>query len=76
MHWLHMQGKAFFIIGPGGTGKTFLYSLLLALVRSAGHIALPVASSGIAALLLAGGKTAHSRLKLPVKDVDQHSTSK
>ena len=71
-----MQGRAFFIDGPEGTGKTFLYSLLLARVRSAGHIALPVASSGIDALLLAGGKTTHSRLKLPGKDVDQHSTCK
>ena len=45
---LHMQGGAFFVDGPGGTGKTFLYSLLLARVRSASDIALPVASFGIA----------------------------
>ena len=73
MRNLCMRGKAFFIDGPGGTGKTFLYSLLLARVRAEGQIALPVASSGIAALLLAGGKTAHSRLKIPV-NVDEYST--
>ena len=64
---LPMQGGAFFVDGPRGTGKAFLYSLLLARVRSAGDIALPVASFGIAALLLAGGKTAHSRFKIPVR---------
>ena len=45
----------FFVDGPGGTGKTFLYECLLAKVRSQHKIALAVASSGIAALLLQGG---------------------
>ena len=51
---------------PGGTGKTFLLNLLLAAVRVKKQIALAVASSGIAATLLKGGKTAHSQLKLPL----------
>src|SRR5256885_9466971 len=59
-------GKVFFIDGPGGTGKTFVYNSLLAYVRSKGDIALAVASSGIAALLLDGGRTAHSRFKIPL----------
>ena len=58
--------ECFFIDGPGGTGKTFLYNTILAKVRSHGEIALPVASSGIAALLIDGGRTAHSRLKIPI----------
>jgi hypothetical protein len=58
--------KVFFIDGPGGTGKTFIYNTLLAYVRSKGDIALAVASSGIAALLLDGGRTAHSRFKIPL----------
>src|SRR5205807_1019280 len=58
--------KVFFIDGPGGTGKTFVYNSLLAYVRSKGNIALAVASSGIAALLLDGGRTAHSRFKIPL----------
>ena len=61
-----MQNKLFFIDGPGGTGKTFLYDLLLARVRSQGEVALAVASSGLAALLLAGGRTAHSRFRIPI----------
>jgi hypothetical protein len=39
--------QLFFIDGPGGTGKTFLYNAILAYARSEKHIALAVASSGI-----------------------------
>ena len=55
-----------FLNAPGGTGKTFLLNLLLAEVRYRGKIALAVASSGIAATLLDGGRTAHSRFKIPI----------
>jgi hypothetical protein len=65
-------GGLFFIDGPGGTGKTFVENLLLAYVRCHGQIALAVASSGIAALLLDGGRTSHSRFKIPI---DIHSES-
>nr|XP_027108929.1 uncharacterized protein LOC113728764 [Coffea arabica] len=57
---------AFFIDGPGGTGKTFLYRALLAEIRSKGHIALATASCGVAASILPGGRTAHSRFKIPI----------
>lgn len=56
----------FFIHGPGGTGKTFLYNCIAGIVRSQIGIVLTVASSGIAALLLPGGKTAHSQFKIPI----------
>ena len=46
--------------------KTFLTEVLLATVRGMGKIALAVASSGIAAELLEGGRTAHSRFKIPI----------
>ncbi|XP_057778295.1 uncharacterized protein LOC130998777 [Salvia miltiorrhiza] len=59
-------GSGFFIDGPGGTGKTFLYKAILATVRSTGDIALAVASSGVAASLLPNGRTAHSRFKIPL----------
>ncbi len=58
---------AFFVNGPGGTGKTFLYSCLLSTVRAQGRVVVVMASSGIAALLLNGGRTAHSRFKIPVQ---------
>ncbi|GMF58936.1 unnamed protein product [Phytophthora fragariaefolia] len=44
--------KLFFINGPGGTGKSTLLRHILAKVRLAGKIAIAVASSGIASLLL------------------------
>jgi hypothetical protein len=67
------KNKLFFIDGPGGTGKTFLYNTILAKVRSEGKIALAVATSGIAASLLDGGITAHSMFRIPLK-IDNDST--
>ena len=61
------HGKRIFVDAPGGTGKTFCFNAILAHVRAKGDIALAVASSGIAALLLFKGRTAHSRLKLYIK---------
>ncbi len=58
--------KTFFVDGLGGAGKTFLYGCLLSRVCSTGDIALSMASSGIVALLLEGGCTAHSHFKIPV----------
>ncbi|XP_029173244.1 ATP-dependent DNA helicase pfh1-like [Nylanderia fulva] len=59
-------GNIFFLDAPGETGKTFLIRLILAAIRSQNDIALALASSGIAATLLPGGRTAHSALKLPL----------
>ncbi|GFV90791.1 ATP-dependent DNA helicase [Trichonephila clavipes] len=61
-----LRRGTFFLDAPGGTGKTFLIRLILATVRSKNDIALALASSGIAATLLPGGRTAHSALKLPL----------
>ncbi|XP_027155630.1 ATP-dependent DNA helicase PIF2-like [Coffea eugenioides] len=65
--------KSFFVDGPGGTGKTFLYHSRLATLRSQGYIAIAVASSGIAVSILPGRKTAHSRFKIPL-DVSMNKT--
>ncbi|CAF1606331.1 unnamed protein product [Rotaria magnacalcarata] len=59
-------GEIIFLDAPGGTGKTFVINLLLAKIRQQSKIAIAVASSGIAATLLHGGRTAHSTLKLPL----------
>ncbi|KAF8059640.1 hypothetical protein N665_1227s0016 [Sinapis alba] len=61
------EGKLFFVNGAGGTGKTFLYQTIISRLRSRKQIVLPVASSGIAALLLPNGRTAHSRFNIPLK---------
>lgn len=64
-------GQTFFVFGFGGTGKAFLWTILLNNIRARGKIALAVASSGIAALLLPGGRTPHSRFRIPL-DVQEH----
>jgi hypothetical protein len=67
MESVHGEPKVFFLQGAGGTGKTFVEKHLLAKVRLKGKIALAVASSGIAALLPQGNRTAHRRFKIPLK---------
>ncbi|KAE9400316.1 hypothetical protein BT96DRAFT_742954, partial [Gymnopus androsaceus JB14] len=56
----------FFLDGPGGTGKMFVYITLCHTLRGEGSVILCVASTGIAALILPGGRTAHSMLKIPI----------
>ncbi|XP_057740496.1 ATP-dependent DNA helicase PIF1-like [Arachis stenosperma] len=59
------MGGFFFLYGQGGCGKIFLWSTISCSIRSKGGIVLNVVSSGIAALLLPNGRTAHSRFKIP-----------
>lgn len=68
----HGEGKFFFLNGPGGTGKTYLYTTIITKIRAMKNIVLHVASSGIAALLLPGGRTAHLRFKIPI-NMQEHS---
>uniref|UniRef100_UPI00358E3D22 uncharacterized protein n=1 Tax=Myxine glutinosa TaxID=7769 RepID=UPI00358E3D22 len=58
--------RLFFVDGPSGSGKTFLYNTLLHILQGQCRLVLPMAYSGIAATLLAGGRTSHHRFKLPV----------
>ncbi|GJR83724.1 uncharacterized protein Tco_0154509, partial [Tanacetum coccineum] len=66
-------GGVYFVYGYGGTGKTFLWKTLAAAIRRKGDIVLNVASSGIASLLMSGGRTAHSRFHIPI-NIDDTST--
>lgn len=59
--------NAFFIDGPGGTGKTFIYRYLIDKLFASRRIVISVAWTGIAAMLLKGGRTVHSRFKMPLK---------
>ena len=56
----------FFLQGPAGTGKTFLYRCLCGTLCAQGKIVLCVASSGIAAQLMPGGIISHSRFRIPL----------
>jgi len=60
------QGHLFFIHAASGCEKTFLCNTIAAEVRRRGQIALCVASSGIAALLLNGGRISYSRFRIPL----------
>uniref|UniRef100_A0A0D3CA97 ATP-dependent DNA helicase n=1 Tax=Brassica oleracea var. oleracea TaxID=109376 RepID=A0A0D3CA97_BRAOL len=50
-----------------GNRKTFLYQTIISRLRSRKQIVLPVASLGIAAMLLPNRRTAHSRFNIPLK---------
>ncbi|KAH7657562.1 DNA helicase protein [Dioscorea alata] len=72
---INNNGGMFFVYGHGGTGKTFLWNTIINGIRTEGKIVLAVASSGIASLLLPGGRTAHSRFKIPI-NIEECSTCK
>ena len=63
--------RNFFISAPDGYGKTFLMETILSSVQSMGKVALAVASSGIAAELLEGERTAHSCFEIPIQISDE-----
>ncbi|CAN1247127.1 ATP-dependent DNA helicase PIF1, partial [Linum grandiflorum] len=66
------RNQLFFIDGYGGTGKTFLWQVISVKLRSEKKVVICVATAGIAALLMTGGRTAHSRFHIPI---DVHSAS-
>lgn len=70
-----IEPRCFYLDGPGGSGKTYLYKTLLAFVRGHGSVALPFATTGIAGTLLKGGRTVHSGFKLPVPLLDTSVSS-
>lgn len=58
------------MLGYGGTGKTYLWNCIVGYLRKQNKIVLIVASLGVAALFLPGGRTAHSRFKIPCEVED------
>nr|XP_034571033.1 ATP-dependent DNA helicase PIF4-like [Setaria viridis] len=66
MSAINDYGSLFFVDGPGVTGKTFLYKALLAKVRSQDKLAVAIATSGVAASNMLGGRTTHSHFKIPL----------
>jgi hypothetical protein len=70
---LSRKGTIFFVQGAAGAGKTLVCEAMSHGVRARNGKALCIASSGIASLLLPGGRTAHSCLKIPV-EIAENST--
>ncbi|GFY00911.1 ATP-dependent DNA helicase [Trichonephila clavipes] len=62
--------KAFCVNAFAGPGKSFLFNAIIHSVRGMGAIVVPVAWTGISAVILEGDRTAHSRFKLlgPILD--------
>jgi hypothetical protein len=60
------HGDLFFVDGPGGTEKTYLYRALLATIRSQNKIVVAIARSGVAASIMPSGRTAHLCFKIPL----------
>jgi hypothetical protein len=67
------NGACFFIDGPGGSGKSYLYQTLTHNVRAQRKSVLCVATTGIAATLI-NGMTAHKQFGIPVP-CHENSTS-
>ncbi|EFP06458.1 hypothetical protein CRE_04494, partial [Caenorhabditis remanei] len=61
-------GGLFFIDGPGGSGKTFVYNCLANIIMGKGKTILPMAWVGITAALLPNGRTVSSICKLNIND--------
>ena len=62
----NIEEKYFFLDGPGGTGKTYLYNAIISRLKYEKIPFITVASTGIAATLLKDGTTAHSRFGIPL----------
>jgi hypothetical protein len=58
--------KSFFLLSAEGGEKTWVCNTIAAAVCAQGKVALCITSSAIAALLLDGGRIAHSHFKIPI----------
>lgn len=61
-----LSENLFFIDGPGGSGKTYVYANLIHFMNGIGGKVITAASTGIAANRLHGGRTVHSLYGLPI----------
>ncbi|XP_065658172.1 uncharacterized protein LOC136082682 [Hydra vulgaris] len=66
----NQHSRLFFMDGPAGSGKTFMYNYLVAETISWGFNSATAAWTGIAATLLTNGSTLHGLFKLPVPILD------
>lgn len=61
-----LETHLYYIDGPGGTGKTFLYNAILSALKLRRIPAIAVAWTGIASTLLFRGTTVHRAFKVPL----------
>lgn len=60
------ETKCFFIDGPGGTGKTFIYKTLYYMLTGKRYKVKCMAFTGIASILLPNGRTSHKTFGMKV----------
>ena len=61
-----LEPKVFFIDGPGGSGKTYLYNFLIRFAIFFSKNVIASAMTGIASTLLPGGQTTHKAFCIPI----------
>ncbi|KAK3929734.1 ATP-dependent DNA helicase, partial [Frankliniella fusca] len=54
------ENKCFFLTGPGGSGKTYTYNILIDYLEATGRSSVVAANTGVAANLLQHGLTSHN----------------
>ena len=64
--------ECFSVYWSGVTWKTYLWKVIVAMLKSKGKIILLLAPSGIVSLLLPFGRTARAMFKIPVNFIEQH----
>ena len=60
------KSRGFFVDAPGGTGKMFVMRTVQSFLELRGRKVISVATSGVAASLLQGNRTAHSEFEIPI----------
>ena len=60
-------GGCFFVDGPGGTEKAFLYKVIVSTLRRMHRTVVSVPWTGMAAMLSPNGATTHSTFKIPLE---------
>ncbi|XP_063994425.1 uncharacterized protein LOC135171800 [Diachasmimorpha longicaudata] len=68
------SNTCFYIDGPGGSGKTFIYTTIYHILTGRGKQICTMAFTGIAAILLPHGRTVHKTFGMPVP-LFSHSVS-
>ncbi|XP_058809685.1 uncharacterized protein LOC131674888 [Phymastichus coffea] len=69
------ENNCLYINGPGGSGKTFIYTTIYNLLCSKNIKVSSMAFTGIAAVLLPKGKTVHKTFSLPVPMFNDSSSN-
>lgn len=67
---IQQRAAIFFLYGYRGIGKTYIWKTLASALRAKKKIVLTVTSSGIASLLLPGGRTTYSKFRIPIPTLD------